>query len=223
MRKQICFGTLSPFLVLWSTLTSHFDYDQIVTGPSQSELEDDSVSAAAELAKQLECQPLDETNRLALLRSISDKSDPPKKGTTPMDVDYIADTTIRCTALTTKEKSGTTGGNTLRPQTRDDGSDVEMKDDNIEMLNISVKGEEEQLHLDDFDKYTATTKFNHKNFKAGQGQGTASLAKSSFELLFTQVKIIMDEMFSIISMSRYIHLVGNSRLKVWSKWTAKTV
>ncbi len=48
------------------------------------------------------------------------------------------------------------------------------------------------------------------------------LAKLSFELLFTQVKIVMDKMFSIILLSRFIHLEGNLGSKVWSKWTTKT-
>ncbi len=79
------------------------------------------------------------------------------------------------------------------------------------------------MRRNDFtNKYTGTTKFNPKSVKAGQGQETLSLTKSSFELLFTHGKIVMDKMFSIIPLSRFIHLVGNSGSKVWSKWTAKT-
>ncbi len=48
------------------------------------------------------------------------------------------------------------------------------------------------------------------------------MSKSSFELLFTQVKIVMDKIFKMIPMSKYDHLVGNGGLKVWSKWTDKT-
>ncbi len=41
----------------------HLNNDQIVSVHSQTELEDKFTSTATELAKKLECQTLDETNR----------------------------------------------------------------------------------------------------------------------------------------------------------------
>ncbi len=69
----------------------------------------------------------------------------------------------------------------------------------------------------DFVKYTNKTKFNLKNLTSGLGIGSIFVDDTSFNLLFTQVKIVMNIMFNIIPLSRSVHFVGNRGLKVWSK------
>ncbi len=44
--------------------------------------------------------------------------------------------------------------------------------------------------------------------------GYISIQESSFELLFAQVKMAMDKMFTVLSLSRLNHLVGNGGSKV---------
>ncbi len=68
----------------------------------------------------------------------------------------------------TEEKSMATGGTIPPTSDHNNDSDVEMRDVNIDILNVS--GEDDRLHLEDFDKYTGTTNFYPKSFKAGQGQ-----------------------------------------------------
>lgn len=74
----------------------------------------------------------------------------------------------------TEEKSEATGGANLLSLPNDNNSDIEIKEGDIEILNVSGKCEDDKLHRDDFDKYTGNTKFNPKSFKAGQGHGTIS-------------------------------------------------
>ncbi len=120
----------------------------------------------------------------------------------------------------TRENYGTTAGANTSAQPNDD-SGIEMKEEEIQIFNVSGKGEDDRFHLEDFEKYKGSTKFNPKSFKCGHGQGTIFVSKSPFEILSAQVKILMDKMVSTLPLSRYDHLVDNGGSKVWSKWTAK--
>ncbi len=196
------------------------DDDQIVSWHSQSELEDEASSSASELVKKLERQTLEETKMQVSNKTVGNKIDLPKNDTTQMEVEESIQKPLQGeTVPLIEDKSVATNGITSPTSAHNDSSDVEMKNVNIDILNVSDKGEDDRLHLEDFDKYTGSTKFNSKSFKAGYGQGTISMTKSSFELLFTQVKIVMDKIFKIIPLSRYNHLVGcrYNHSKVWPK------
>ncbi len=56
----------------------HLDDDQIVSGHSQSELEDESASTASELATKYECQTLDGTRKQVSKKTVGDESYRPK-------------------------------------------------------------------------------------------------------------------------------------------------
>ncbi len=88
------------------------------------------------------------------------------------------------------------------------------------MYNI---GEKECLQDTDQFKYKAVIKFNPKRFKSGPSVGYISVMDSTFELFFAQVKMSMEQMFDVLPMTRFNHIVGNSGSKVCFRWTAQSV
>ncbi len=157
----------------------HLNDEQIVYGCSQSELKDEAASTASELVKKREHLTLDSMTKQVSKKTEGDKSDHPKDNATRMEVEKSIQKLLQGeTVPPNEEKSMATGGTTTPTSAHDGDSDVEMKEVNIDILNISSKGEDDQHHCEDLDKYTGTTKFNPKSFKAGQGQGTISMTKS---------------------------------------------
>ncbi len=120
----------------------HLDADQIVSAHSESELEDDTAIAAAELAKKH--QTLEETKNQVFTKSVGDKSVHRKDDTTPMEVEDSTQIPLQGeTVPPTKEKYLVTGGITSQTLAHDDDSNIEMKDVNMDIHNVSGKGEED--------------------------------------------------------------------------------
>ncbi len=72
-----------------------------------------------------------------------------------------------------------------------------MDSDDVFALNVHNIGDMDHLQNNDKGKYMGITKFNLKSFKSGMSVGYISIQESSFELLFTQVKMAMDKMFTV--------------------------
>ncbi len=100
---------------------------------------------------------------------------------------------------------------------------MEMYPEDVSALNVQHIGEKECLQQDDNAKYAGMTKFNPKSFKSGPSVGYISVPDVSIDLLFAQVKMTMNEMFDVLRLRRFNHLVGNGGSKVWPKQTAQTV
>ncbi len=93
-------------------------------------------------------------------------------------------------------------------------SNVEMDSDDVSTLIVNLISDKDHLQDNDKAKYTGVTKFNPKSFKSGTSVGYINVRESSFELLFAQVKMAMDKMFTVLRLSRFNHLVSKGGLKV---------
>ncbi len=103
-----------------------------------------------------------------------------------------------------------------------DDTEKDMMNEVLKDLHLDSQGDKDRLHKDDMFKYAGSNKFNSKSFKSGHSVGYIDLNAISKDVLFAQIRILRELMFSVIPLSRYNHLVGNGGLKVWSKRTAQT-
>ncbi len=84
-------------------------------------------------------------------------------------------------------------------------------------LQLNTRGDMDRLHKDDAYKYKGDEQFNLKSFKSGSSVGYIAMNTATEEVLFAQIRMLKEQMFDVIPVSKCNHLVGKGGLKVWSR------
>ncbi len=91
-----------------------------------------------------------------------------------------------------------------------------MTNEVIDTLHLDSRGVKDRLANEDMLKYTGVEKFNHKSFQLGSRVGFIDPNAVTNEVLFAQIRMLIELMFDVIPLSRYDHLVRNGGSKVFN-------
>ncbi len=97
-----------------------------------------------------------------------------------------------------------------------------MNSNVIDIVLLDQRGETDHLQDSDSHKYDGAMKFNLESFISAQSVGYLDVEALSYDLQFAQVRMLKELMFNFIPLSRYNHLVGNGRSKMWAKCNKQT-
>ncbi len=132
---------------------------------------------------------------------------PPKEVNTPMEEGEVQETPSR--DETPAPISTTVDGSNCT-----DNVDAQMNPKVIDFLLLDTRSKND--HLQDTDKHLCKGQSTELQVWPECGLHQRRMSCHSFELLFAQVRMLIELMFDIIPLSRYNHLVGNGGSKVWA-------